>query len=534
MLRHGRELWVKRPGDFNISGRTDAVGRAASADGLTQWCACRSTTGCLHAPGSLSLPPMPDAFLDATAMAELVRAGTASPSELVDDAIARIEKLNPQLNAVIRYRFDKARAEAIQGLPDGPYKGVPLVLKDLICYTANEPVHEGMQLLKDAEWISPVEQELARRFRAAGFVVVGRTNTPELGILPTTEPLAYGPSRNPWDPSRSTGGSSGGSAAAVASGMVPVGHANDGGGSIRIPASECGLVGLKPSRGRVSLGPEWGDVMGGLVCELAVTRSVRDTAGVLDAVAGPSLGDPYAAPAPKRPYMEELTADPGTLRVGLQTTAPGDINTHPACVAAAESAGRLLEALGHHVETSRVDALDHPQFSEKFILVWSSGTAYDLDHYWPTKIGRPIEQSDVEPLTWALAEMARSFSSADFLAAREWLQANSRQVAQWFEHYDLLVTPTLAEPPPMIGEFDSPPENPLNGLFRAAALVPFTPPFNVSGQPAISLPLYWSGEGLPIGVQLVARYGDESLLIRTAAQLEQAQPWSSRRPPIAA
>ncbi|HVA41968.1 MAG TPA: amidase, partial [Acidimicrobiales bacterium] len=420
-------------------------------------------------------------------------------------------------------------------LPDGPFRGVPLVLKDLVCYSAGEPVHEGMRLLKEAGWVSPVDQELSRRFRAAGFVVVGRTNTPELGILPTTEPLAYGPTHNPWDLSRSTGGSSGGSAAAVASGMVPVGHANDGGGSIRIPASECGLVGLKPSRGRVSLAPEWGDVFGGLVCELAVTRSVRDTAAVLDAVAGPVPGDPYAAPPPARPYREEVGADPGRLRIGVQTTAPGGVATHSDCVTAAEAAGRLLESLGHRVEASRIPALDHPDYSQKFVLVWSSGTAYDLDHYWPSRLGRSITQDDVEPLTWALAELGRSHSAADFLAAREWLQSNSRQVAAWFEDgYDLLVTPTLAEPPPVLGEFDSPADNPLRGLFRAASLVPFTPPFNVTGQPAISLPLHWNSDGLPIGVQLVAPYGREDVLIRVAAQLERAQPWAGRRPLVAA
>ena len=248
---------------------------------------------------------MPQPFLDACALAALVRDGTASPAELVDDAIDRIEKLNPELNAVIRTRFDEARLEAAAELPDGPFRGVPIVLKDLLCYVAGEEIHEGMQVLKKARYVAPRHQELARRLRAAGFIVVGRTNTPELGILPTTEPVAYGPTRNPWDTARSTGGSSGGSAAAVASGMVPVGHANDGGGSIRIPASECGLVGLKPSRGRVPLGPEWGDVMGGLVCELAVTRTVRDTAAVLDAVAGPAPGTPTRrrrrpVPTPRR------------------------------------------------------------------------------------------------------------------------------------------------------------------------------------------------------------------------------------------
>jgi amidase len=479
---------------------------------------------------------MPDPFLDACALAKLVRDGAASPIELVDDAISRIEKLNPELNAVIRPRYDEARREAAGQLPDGPFRGVPIVLKDLMCYSAGEEIHEGMGVLKAARYVAEHDQELTVRLRAAGFVVVGRTNTPELGIVPTTEPMAYGPTRNPWDTTRSPGGSSGGSAAAVASGMVAVAHASDGGGSIRIPASECGLVGLKPSRARVSLGPEWGDVMGGLVCELAVTRTVRDTAAVLDAVAGPAPGDPYAAPTPARPYVEEVGADPGRLRIGVQTAAFGGTETtHPDCVAAAESAAALLESLGHVVEPTHVAALDDPEFVAHFVLVWAAGMAYDIDHYWPSKLGRSIGQDEVEPLTWALAEVARAATAPDFLNAREKLQAFSRQVAQWYEGgFDLLLTPTIAEPPPLLGEFDSPPDNPLHGLLRAAALVPFTPPFNVSGQPAVSLPLYWNDRDLPIGVQVVAPYGREDVLLRVAAQVEEAQPWVDRRPPVCA
>jgi amidase len=477
---------------------------------------------------------MAPSFLDACAQATLVREGGASPGELVDDAIHRVEKLNPDLNAVIRPRFDEARREAAGRLPDGPLRGVPIVLKDLMCYTAGEQIHEGMRLLKELGYTAPHDQELARRFRAAGCVVVGRTNTPELGILPTTEPCAYGPTRNPWDLSRSTGGSSGGSAAAVASGMVSIGHASDGGGSIRIPASECGLVGLKPTRARVSCAPEWGDVMGGLVCELAVTRTVRDTATVLDAVAGPVPGDPYAAPAPHRPYVDEVGADAGRLRIGVQTAAfGGTVETHPDCVAAADAAAALLTSFGHGIERAHVGVLDDPAFLESFLVVWACGAAYELDHYWTKRIGKAIEQRDVEPLTWALAEVGRESDGAAYLAAREKLQAVSRGVADWFEAgFDLLLTPTVAEPPPLLGEFDSPPDNPLHGLFRAASLVPFTPAFNVSGQPAMSLPVHWNADGLPIGVQLVAPLGREDVLVRVAAQLEDAVSWVERRPPV--
>jgi len=478
------------------------------------------------------------AALDATAQAELVATGRTSPQELVDAAIERIERLNPILNAVIHERFDKARAEALADVPDGGFRGVPFVLKDFACHTAGDPFHEGMGLLKRIGWTEDHDTHLAQRFRDAGLIVVGRTNTPECGIVPTTEPEAYGPTRNPWDTGRSTGGSSGGSAAAVASGMVPAGHANDGGGSIRIPASECGLVGLKPSRGRVSLGPEFGDVMGGLVVEFVVTRSVRDSARLLDAVSGPAPGEPFVIAPPARPYADELQADPGPLRIGLMTAAPGETTpVHDDCIAAAGSAARLLEQLGHHVDVSHPEALDDPDFTGHFITNWAAGNAWVLD-YWRRRTGQAIGPEDVEPLTWALSEMGRAATAPEWLSSREWLQLNCRRSAAWWrdptvpgsDGYDLLLTPTIAEPPPPLGEFTSPADNPLHGLFRAAALVPFTPPFNVSGQPAISLPLHQNDSGLPIGVQLVAAIGGEDLLLRVAGQLERAAPWDALRP----
>ncbi len=472
--------------------------------------------------------------LDATAQADLVRRGEASPAELVEAAIARIEAVNPQLNAVITPLFESARAQAASpDLPDGPFRGVPFLLKDLACHTKGDPFHEGMAFLKRLEWVEDHDTVLAERFRAAGLIVLGKTNTPELGILPTTEPAAYGPTRNPWDLGRSTGGSSGGSAAAVAAGLVPLAHANDGGGSIRIPASECGLVGLKPTRGRVSLGPEFGDVMGGLTAEHVVTRSVRDTAAVLDATHGMVPGDPFTAPAPLRPYAEEVGADPGRLRIGLMATAPmGSVAVHPDCVAAAEAAGKLLESLGHQVVVAHPAALDDPAYTGHFITSWAAGAAWNLD-YWTRRTGVEVTEADVEPLTWALAGLGRGTTASDWLGSREWLQANAREMAGWWaEGFDLLLTPTIAEPPPVLGSFDSPADNPLHGLFRAAEVVPFTPPFNVTGQPGISLPLHWNGEGLPIGVQLVAAFGREDVLLRVAAQLETAAPWADRRPPV--
>ena len=257
---------------------------------------------------------------------------------------------------------------------------------------------------------------------------------------------------------------------------------------------------------------------------------------MLDAVAGPAPGDPYAAPTPARPFLEEVGADPGRLRIGMQTDAfGGTVTTHPDCVVATEAAASALEALGHAVEPTHVAVLDAPEFVEMFLLVWSAGVAYDLDHHWPHRLGRAIRQDEVEPLTWALADAGRAATASAFLDARQKLQAISRGVAEWYEGgFDLLLTPTLAEPPPLIGELDSPPDNPLHGLFRAAELVPFTPPFNASGQPAISLPLHWNAQGLPIGVQLVAPYGREDVLLSVAAQLEGSMPWADRLPPVSA
>lgn len=477
------------------------------------------------------------AFLDAVAHADLVRRGAASPLELVDAAIARIEKLNPELNAVIYERFDRARAEAASdGLPDGPFRGVPLLLKDLITHSAGDPYHEGMRLLKDLAWTEDRDAYLVQRFRAAGFVLLGKTNTPELGIAPTTEPEAYGPTRNPWDGARTPGGSSGGSAAAVATGMVPVAHANDLGGSIRVPASACGIVGLKPTRARTSLGYKFGDLMSGLVHEHVVTRSVRDTATVLDAVAMPMPGDPYVAPAPARPYQEEVGADPGRLRVGLMRARPfgSEVPVHPDCVAAAQDAARLLESLGHSVEEAHPSALDQPEAFELVSTMFVLYATYALN-WWERRLARPIAPEQVETLTWALVEVGRSVSAVQYLTTVERMHIWSRQIAEWWEGgFDLLLTPTLSEPPPTLGTLASKSDGGIAPAVRGGEFAPFTMIFNITGQPAISLPLSWNEAGLPIGVQLAAGFGREDVLVRVAAQLEQARPWADRRPPASA
>ncbi|HUC37340.1 MAG TPA: amidase [Acidimicrobiales bacterium] len=469
---------------------------------------------------------------DATAQAELVSRGEISAVELVEDAIARIEKYNPSINAVIHRMFDSARKAASGDLPDGPFRGVPMLLKDLMAHSAGDPLHEGMRALRDIGWTEKEDTYLVQRLRRGGFVFVGKTNTPEMGLFPTTEPAVYGPTKNPWDPSRSAGGSSGGSAAAVAARMVPLAHANDGGGSIRIPASECGLVGLKPTRARNSLGPEYGEVWAGLAIEHVVTRSVRDSGAVLDLTSGPMPGDPYFAPPPTRPFSEEVGADPGRLRVGvLVTDLTGAAEVHPECRAAVSSAVELLEGLGHDVTDQYPLSLEDEGFVTSFLVVYAAYADWCLEDTF-RKTGHRIDEEGCEPATWALAEMSRGTTTAEYLMAVQYLHSCARRVRAWWEvdGYDVLVTPTIPELPLKLGQFESTRDNPLTPVFRAAGVVPFAAPFNVTGQPAVSLPLHWSDEGLPVGVQLVGGYGREDLLLRLASQLEEARPWAHRRP----
>lgn len=470
---------------------------------------------------------------DATELAALVRNGEASPSELVEDAIARIEQVNPQINAVIHPRFDRAREEAAGELANGPFRGVPFLAKDLGCAIAGEPHHMGCAGLKAANVRAPHDSYLYKRFRKLGLVALGRTNTPEFGQTITTEPVAYGPSRNPWNTEHSTGGSSGGSAAAVAAGLVPIAHANDGGGSIRIPASECGLVGLKPTRGRVSQGPDIGEAWAGATIDGVVTRTVRDTATALDGISGREPGDPYSATPPARPYADEVGADPGALRIGLMPGAD-HLVTHEDCVAAVQAAGTLLESLGHHVEIAMPAALAEAELSDSFVNVLFASTAADFA-MWAQILGRPLTEDDVEPATWFFNQMGQSVSAQAYLHSVGAIHAWSRRLASWWHGdengqggFDVLVTPTLASTPPKIGYL----MDPVHGNERLNELIAYTPPFNMSGQPAISLPLHQSADGLPVGVQFVGAYGAEDLLIRLASQLEAAAPWHDRVPQV--
>ena len=474
------------------------------------------------------------AVLDATAQAALVRDGSASPRELVDAAIARIDAVNPALNAVIHRRDERARAEA-DVAPHGPFRGVPILVKDLDGSLGGEPLHLGNRLLRDVGYTADHDSYLFAKLRASGCVVVGKTNTPELGLLPTTESQAYGAAHNPWDVTRSPGGSSGGSAAAVASGMVPFAHAGDGGGSIRIPASACGLFGLKPTRGRVSLGPDDGEAWAGLVARHVVTRSVRDSAAALDVIAGGVLGDPYSAAPPARPFAEEVGADPGRLQIGyLSGRAPaGLVEVDGACIAAADDAMEQLEQVcGHRVEAAYPDALDDIELVVHFTTVLAASTAYDLRKL-GAMAGRALGPDDVESFTWAQAELGRTVTAEAYIEAVESLREWSRRTVRWWEPdgggFDLLLTPTMARPPAPLGEIRG--DDADGALLMATPYAAFTVPFNVTGQPAMSVPLWWD-HGLPIGVQLVAAPGREDVLFRVAAQLEAARPWIDRRPPV--
>lgn len=486
---------------------------------------------------------------DALGLAQLVRTGAVSPAELIEAAITRIEALNPRLNAVIHPMFDQARAAARAPLPDGPFRGVPVLVKDLVATVAGEPFRCGSRFLRD--YRPPADSELVRRYRQAGLILTGKTNTPEFGLTPFTEPERFGPTRNPWNLDRTPGGSSGGSAAAVASGMVPMAGGGDGGGSIRIPASCCGLFGLKPSRGRVPTGPGIGEIWQGAVVEGVLTRSVRDSAALLDAVQGPDPGAPYWAPPPARPFLQEVGADPGRLRIAMTTRPMMGRQVDPACVAAVEDAARLLESLGHVVEEA-APVVDGPALSRAFLTMLCGELRGDIRDA-ERLLGRRARAGDFEPATWALALLGDQLSAAEFVQAVRLLERSSRAIGAFFEEWDMLLTPTLASPPVPIGSLQPSDAERLQltvlgrlhagrllrlgGVLQQAAeqvfeFIPWTPVFNVTGQPAMSVPLYWTADGLPVGTHLVGRAADESSLFRLAAQLEAARPWFGRTPPV--
>jgi amidase len=468
--------------------------------------------------------------MDAVDQAALVAAGEVLPSDLLEAAIERIERIDPVLNAVVIRWFDHARETARGHLPNGPFRGVPFLIKDLFASYAGQPISNGNVALKEARVIADADTTLVSRHRAAGLVIAGRTNSPELGSVPTTEPVAWGATHNPWDTTRTPGGSSGGAAAAVASGMVPFAHASDGGGSIRIPASCCGLVGLKPSQGRITLGPVRDE--SGLSVEHCVTRTVRDSAALLDATRGPGIGDTVIAAAPTRPYVEELGADPGRLRIGILDHHPQGGPVDPECTAAARNVGSLLESLGHDVEPAWPKVLEDNSSGATFGALWSANMGVSKRRF-EEQLGRSLEDRELEPMNRVQADFASHFSSVDYALALSAVTHYRRAMQSWWhDGWDLLLTPTVAELPLKLGTLANDPEHPMTVMERAGRFVPFTPPFNMSGQPAISLPLEWTTDGLPVGVQLVAAYGREDVLVRVASQLEQANPWAGRTPNV--
>jgi amidase len=469
------------------------------------------------------------AALDAIGQADLVRRGEIGRHELVECAIARIERLNPALNAVVTPMYERALERAAAA--SGPFAGVPYLLKDLVVEVAGTRFTEGSAFLR--ENVSRVDSALVTRLERAGLVVLGKTNCPEFGLVPTCEPMLHGATHNPWELGRSTSGSSGGSAAAVASRMVPMAHGNDLGGSLRYPASACGLFGLKPTRGRVSLAPLYGDAVSGWAIEHALTRSVRDSAALLDVTAGSEPGDPYPAPPAAGPFAAEVGLDPGLLRLAYTTrTADGGVG-HPDCVAALDGAVRLCAELGHELVEAQLPVLG-PDEGTAIGTVFNAATAWIVD-YWARRLGREPGPAELEPLTRAYWRAGRAVGAADYLRAIEVLQAYSRRVAAFLAGFAGHLTPTLSAPPLALGAISSTEDEPLRALDVGGRTVQYPQVIaNITGNPAMSVPLHWNAAGLPIGVHVLGRFGDEATLFRLAGQLEAARPWSHRVPAVAA
>ncbi|MFC1857632.1 amidase [Thermodesulfobacteriota bacterium] len=486
---------------------------------------------------------------DGLGLAELVKKKEITPTEICEEAITRIEKMNPRLNAVITPMYDLARKAVQSPLPDGPFTGVPFLLKDLLIDLAGIVQTRGSKAFKN--YIPEKDSELVKRYKSAGLLILGKTNTPEFGLLGITEPELHGPCRNPWNTDHTPGGSSGGSAAAVAGGMVPLASGGDGGGSIRIPSSCCGLFGLKVTRGRNPTGPSHGRVWQGAVVEHVITRTVRDSAAVLDATQGADRGAPYVIPPPQRPYLQEIGENAGPLRVAFNTHSPINTDVHPACIQAVEHTVRLLEKCGHHIEEAR-PRLDGLTLAKSYLTMYFGEVAADLQEL-SSVLGRKAKPSDVEPLTWTLGLLGRAYSAGYFVEALRHWDLAAREMGRFHDEYDIYLTPTVAYPPVKIGELQPKPSEMalmkivntlgLGGLLKASGIAdklavdslsktPFTQLANFTGQPAMSVPLYWTEDGLPCGSHFMARFGDEATLFRLAAQLEKEQPWFDRRPEV--
>lgn len=464
---------------------------------------------------------------DALELARLVAAGDVKPEALLETALERVVRVNSDLKLVTMLWEDEARRSIAAGLPDGPFRGVPFLIKDLHMLYRGQPISNGSRLFDG--WTPDHDSELVARYRQAGFVIFGRSASPELGLTATTESRLHGATRNPWNPTRTSGGSSGGAAVAVACGALPIANASDGGGSIRIPASCCGVFGMKPTRGRTPMGPDTGEGWGGMSTIHAVSRSVRDCAALLDATSGPDPGAPYWAEPPARPFASEVGADPGRLRIAVQTQAFNEAETHGDCVEAVESAASLCSDLGHDVALAQLE-VDGELADATRVVIGANVRAVLEDR--AARLGREYGEDDLEPVTFLMARNAAEIGAADYARAIGRIHAAGRKVARFMAEYDVLLTPTMATPPLPIGALSLSPADFGDFVSALAKVTAFTSLFNASGNPAMSVPLFWNEGGLPIGTQFVGRYADEATLYRLAAQLEAARPWKERRPPL--
>ena len=466
--------------------------------------------------------------LEALALAGLIEKKEIHPKEVLEAAIDRIERANPYLNAVIMKMYDRAFEQIEKGLPRGPFTGVPFLLKDLTAQYGGVPTGSGSCLLKQI--ISKTHSGLTQRYLDAGLVILGKTNTPELGMSGTTESRASGPCRNPWNLAKSPGGSSGGSGAAVASGMVPMAHGTDTGGSIRNPASNCGLFGLKPTRSRIPMGPDLAEPDAGLSVMHALTRTVKDSAALLDATAGPLTGDPWMAPFPKHPFVREVGNAPGRLKIALHFTAHHDVAIDSQCVLAAERAAQLCQDLGHVVQEAKPH-MDGERAIDISRITWAVGVLDTVSAAYRT-LGQKPDGTGLEWITWELAQKGMEVSALDYHRAIQAIHEMGRDVARFFESYDVVLSPVLSRPPWPLDEYENRYTGPNSYIRTVFDYSPFAWPYNYSGQPAMSLPLHQTPDGLPVGVMFAGRYGDEATLFRLAGQLEQAAPWADKRPKL--